>query len=330
MRENIQMKAVICTELGQPEVMQLKEVAKPVPRENEVLIKIYTSIVTVIDLNARRPIMNISPSRIRERRLGYYLAGEVEEIGTNVKRFKKGDRVFGGDVWSKGAYAEYKCTPAKKVRLLKPSTMTFEEAVAIPYGGGTALPFLREAGKIRRGHKVLIIGASGSIGTFAVQLARYFGAEVTGVCSTTGIDLVRSMGANRVIDYTQEDFTKNGRTYDIIFDTPAKYSYSDCKGSLTKNGRYLTTVPWPKDLLQMLWTSIASRKKAIFRPMGLRFASQKARDLAFLQDLSEKEKIKPAIDRVYPLEQIVEAHRYVENGHKKGNVIITVAHDNEA
>jgi NADPH:quinone reductase-like Zn-dependent oxidoreductase len=187
------------------------------------------------------------------------------------------------------------------------------------------LPFLRDVGKIRKGQKVLlIIGASGAIGTFAVQLAGYFEAEVSGVCSTADLDLVKSMGATQVIDYTQEDFTKNGQTYDIIFDTPAKSSFSKCKGSLTKNGKYLTTVPWPEVIMQMLWTSIASRKKAIFRPMGLRSASKKTKDLVFLNELVKAGKLKTVIDRVYPLEQIVEAHRYVEQGHKKGNVVITV------
>ena len=189
------------------------------------------------------------------------------------------------------------------------------------------MPFLRGVGKIKKGQRVLIIGASGSIGTYAVQLARYFGAEVTGVCSTDKIDLVKSLGATEVIDYTRDDFTINGKTYDIIFDTPANSSLSQCKESLTKNGRYLTTIPWPKIIIQMIWTLIASRKKAIFAPMGLRSSRKKIKDLVFLNKLFEAGEIKPVIDKVFPLDQIVEAHRYVETGHKKGNVVITVEHN---
>jgi NADPH:quinone reductase-like Zn-dependent oxidoreductase len=239
--------------------------------------------------------------------LGYYLAGEVEDAGKDVKRFKKGDRVFGGDVWSTGDYAEYKCMQEKKVRAIRPTNMNYEEAAILIYGGITALPFLREASHIRRGNRVLIIGAYGSIGTYAVQLARYFGAEFTGVCGSAGIELVKSLGASQVIDYTREDFTNSGQTYDVIFDTPAKYSFASCEKLLTKHGQYLTTVPWPRELLQMLWTSIASRKKAVFRPMGLRSAHQKAKDLAFLEELVEEGTLKPVIDRVFPLEQIAEA-----------------------
>jgi len=256
--------------------------------------------------------------------LGHYLAGEVEETGKDVKRFKKSDRVYGGDVWSVGAFAEYKCIPEKGVLVKIPTNLTFEEAATITYSGLTALPFLRDAGKIRKGQKVLIIGAFGSIGAYAVQLARHYGAEVTGVCSTGKIDLVKSIGASQVIDYFCDDFTKNGQTYDIIFDTPAKSSFARCKNSLTGHGRYLTTVPWPGEILQMLWTSVAGHKKGLFRPMGLRSTRKKTRDLAFLNELFSTGKIKPVIDRCYPLEQVVDAYRYVEKGHKKGNVVITM------
>lgn len=212
----------------------------------------------------------------------------------------------------------------KGVLEIKPSNITYEEAAALTYGGLTALSYLRDNGKVHKGHKVLIIGASGSIGSYAVQLARNFGAEVTGVCSTAGLDLIKSLGAATVIDYTREDFTKNGQTYDVIFDTPVKSSFSACKKSLTKNGRYLTTVPWPTVLLQMLWTSIASKKKAIFSAKGLKSARKKTQGLLILKDLVEVGKIKPVIDRIFPMEQIVEAHRYAEAEHKKGNIIITV------
>jgi NADPH:quinone reductase-like Zn-dependent oxidoreductase len=321
------MKAIVYTEYGPPTVLKLEEVAKPVPKINEVLIKIHASSVTAIDRGYQRTLGRNNSGKRRKHMLGYYLAGEVETVGKDVRRFKKGDRVYGGDVWSLGAYAEYKCVREKGVLVKIPTGITYEAAATLTYGGLTALPFLRDVGKIRKGQKVLIIGASGSIGTYAVQLARYFGAEVTGVCSTAKIDMVKSLGAIRVIDYTRDDFIKNGQTYDIIFDTPAKSSFSHCKGSLTKNGKYLTTVPWPGELLQMLWTLIASRKKAIFRPMGLRSALRKTRDLVFLSELVEAGKLKPVIDKSFPLEQIVEAHRYVEKGHKKGNVVITVGHN---
>ena len=318
------MKAIVCTKYGPPEVLQLKEIEKPNPRDNEVLITIHASSVTAVDIGYRRSLGHYGIGKTRKRMLGYYLAGEIEEVGKNVKRFKKGDQVYGGDVWSPGAYAEYKCIREKGVLEIKPSNITYDEAATLPYGGLTALPFLRDVGKVRKGQKVLIIGASGGIGTYAIQLARYFGVDVTGVCSTTGLDLVKSLGAAHVIDYTRDDFTKNGQTYDIIFDTPARSSFSRCKGSLTKNGKYLTTVPWPRTILQMLWTSVTGGKKAIFAPMGLRSARKKIKDLVFLNGLFEEGKIKSVIDRCYPLEQIVEAHRYVENGHKKGNVVITM------
>lgn len=214
--------------------------------------------------------------------------------------------------------------PEKGALALKPNNMPYDEAAAIPYSGLTALPFLRDKGKIRRGQKVLIYGASGAVGTSAVQLAKYFGAEVTGVCSTVNLELVRSLGADHVIDYTQNDFTKTGLTYDIIFDAVGKSSFSRCKGSLTKNGLYLTTMPGREDFLQMLWTSIAARKKVKGYATGLRSAQKKTKDLIFLKELIEAGKIRAVIDRRYNLDEIVEAHRYVEKGHKKGNVVIIV------
>jgi NADPH:quinone reductase-like Zn-dependent oxidoreductase len=207
---------------------------------------------------------------------------------------------------------------------LKPVNMSYEEAASVPNGALTALPFLRDTGRIRSGQNVLIYGASGSVGAAAVQLAKCFGAEVTGVCSTTNLEWVKSLGADQVIDYTQEDFTENGQTYDLIFDTVGKLAFSRSKGSLTENGVYLTTVPMPGAALQVLWTSIAGGKKAKFAATGLRSAAKKTQDLLFLKELIEAGKIKAVIDRRYPLEQIAEAHRYVEKGHKKGNVVITV------
>jgi NADPH:quinone reductase-like Zn-dependent oxidoreductase len=320
------MKVVQFEKFGPPEVLFLAETPQPVPGDNEVLIKIHAAALTAIDTVRLRPPGSLSGAKPRRSGLGYYLAGEVAAVGRAVTRFKKGDRVFGGDVWTTGAYAEFKCLPENKVGLIKPPQLTCAEAALLTYGGVTALPFLREVGRLRKGQKVLVIGASGAIGTCAVQLAGCFGAEVTGVCSSAGLDLVKSLGASQVIDYTREDFTHNGRTYDIIFDTPAKYSFSLCKGSLTPRGRYLTTVPWPKDLLAMLWTALAGRKKAIFRPMGLRSTRQKARDLAFLQELVAAGRIKPVIDRAFPLEQIVQAFHYAAESPKQGNIVITMHH----
>jgi NADPH:quinone reductase-like Zn-dependent oxidoreductase len=245
---------------------------------------------------------------------GNELAGEIESVGKNITQFKKGDKIF-GIVWETSfglANAEYICLPEKCVTI-KPANMTYEEAAAAPIGGLTALVLLRK-GKIQSGQKILIFGASGSVGTFAVQLARYFGAEVTGVCSTTNIELVKSLGAHKVIDYTKEDFTKNGQTYDIIFDAVMKSSFSQCKSSLIPKGVFIT-VDYP--LLQALWTSLLGGKKVIF---GI---ATKIEDLNFLKEHIDGGELKSVIDRYYPLEQTAEAHRYVEKGHKKGNVVIT-------
>ncbi len=318
------MKAVVYTNFGSPEVLRIEEVPKPVPRDNEVLVKIMASSVTAVDRGFRHYLRNNAAGELRKHRLGYYLAGKVEEVGNKITRFKKGDRVCGGDVWSVGALAEYKCIRENSVLVKIPAAMTYEEAAVLTYGGLTALPFLRDVAKVKPGKKVLVIGAAGSIGSYAVQLARYFGAEVTGVCRPEKTDLVKSLGAAQVIDYTRDDFTKNTQAYDVIFDTPAKSSFTHCKRALTKKGKYLTTVPWPRVLRQMLWTAIASRKKAIFAPMGLRSKRQKTKDLSVLVDLVIKGQIKPVIDKIYPMEQIVAAYQYVDQGLKQGNVVISI------
>jgi NADPH:quinone reductase-like Zn-dependent oxidoreductase len=258
--------------------------------------------------------------------LGFGLAGEIEAVGEGVKLYKEGDQVYGATSTSLGAHAEYLCLPEDGPVAIKPANMTYEEAVAVVEGGLTALPFLRDKANIQSGQKVLINGASGSIGTAAVQLARYFGAEVAGVCSTTNLELVKSLGADKVIDYTQEDFAKSGQTYDIIFDTIGKSSFSRCKGSLKQGGAYLTVSPTLAVIPQMLWTSRIGSKRAIIAFTGLRPANEKTEDLIFLRELIEAGEITAVIDRRYPLEQTAKAHRHVETGHKKGNVVITVEH----
>jgi len=328
----ILMKAIVYTKYGPPDVLQLKEVEKPTPKDNEVLIKVYATTVTKYECDQRSCtaptgfwlFMRIANGIRKPKKtiLGTELAGEIESVGKDVKRFKEGDQVFGFPPYgSFGTHAEYICMPEDGVVAIKPANMTYEEAAAVPQGALTALFFLRK-GNIQSGQKVLIFGASGGVGTAAVQLAKYFGAEVTGVCSTTKLELVKSLGADRVIDYTKEDFTKSGQTYDIIFDTVGKSSVSGCKRSLKKNGFYLlTTFGLPK-LVQILWLSMTSSKKVYF---GL--LQERTEDLIFLKELIEAGKIKSVIDRTYPLEQMIEAHRYVETGDKKGNVVITVEHN---
>jgi NADPH:quinone reductase-like Zn-dependent oxidoreductase len=323
------VKAIVYTKYGPPDVLQLTEVEKPTPKDNELLLRIKATAVTSTDCTFRRGDQWSARSftgftRPKYPILGDVLAGEIEAVGQDVTRFKPGDQVFGSAGAGLGAYAEYICLPEDGALAIKPANLTDEEAVAIYDGVLTALPFLREKGNIQSGQKVLINGASGSIGTAAVQLARVFGAEVTGVCSTANVELVKSLGADRVIDYTQADFTKSGQRWDLIFDTVGKSSFSRCKSSLTSNGIYLTTVISLSILLQMLWTSMVGSKKAVITFAGLRSASEKAEDLNFLKELVEAGKIKPVIDRSYPLEQTAEAHRYVDKGHKKGNVVITI------
>lgn len=317
------MKAIVYTKFGPPEVLHLKEVEKPTPKAHEVLIKIHATTVVKED-----PDMRASPGangllKPRHPILGQELAGDVAAVGSQVTRFQPGDPVYGMGFF--GAYAEYTCLPEDGALARKPANLSYAEAAGIPNGALTALPFLRDKGKIQPDQSVLIYGASGSVGTAAVQLARCFGAEVTGVCSTANLEWVRSLGAEWVIDYTQEDFARSGKRYDIIFDTVGKCSYASCKGSLADEGIFLTTVPTPAAMLQVIWPARAGGGRVKFVAAGLRPAREKNKDLAFLTELIEAGQLKAAIDRVYPLEQIVEAHRYVAQGHKKGNVVITVA-----
>jgi NADPH:quinone reductase-like Zn-dependent oxidoreductase len=325
------MKAIVCTKFGPPDVLQLQEVAKPAPKDNEVLIRIYVTTVTAADCELRSlkfPLLLQLLARIgfgfrgpRKKILGQELAGEIEAVGKEVTRFRKGDQVFGWSGLRLGAYAEYTCLPEDGVLDIKPSNMTYEEAAVLPVGGLDAVHFLRK-GHIQSGQKVLINGAGGSIGTFAVQLARYFGAEVTAVDSTGKLDMLRSIGADQVIDYTQADFTKSGETYDVIFDVVGKSSFTRSVRSLTHNGRYLLGNSRLSQRVRGQWTSRRSSKQVIL--WAARTASEYTEDFKFLTELIEAGKIHSVIDRCYPLEQTAEAHRYVDTGHKKGNVVITV------
>jgi NADPH:quinone reductase-like Zn-dependent oxidoreductase len=328
------MKTIVYTAYGSPDVLQLKEVEKPAPKDNEVLIKIFATTVTATESTFRKgePFFSrLFTGLIRPKitTLGEEFAGEIEAAGKDVKLFKKGDQVFGTAGPGFGANAEYICLPEDGVLAIKPTNMTYEEAASSCDGILTALPFLRDKGNIQSGQKVLINGASGSVGAAAVQLAKYFGAEVSAVCSTTNLEMVKSLGADKAIDYTKEDFTKSGETYDIIFDTVGKTSFSRCKSSLEQKGIFLEAGIGLAILPQVLWTSMIGSKKAMIAATGLRPASERTKDLIFLKQLMEAGKIKPVIDRRYPLEQVVEAHRYVDKGHKKGNVVITVEHNNK-
>ena len=327
------MKAIVWTKYGPPDVLQLKEIEKPTPKDNEVLIRIYATTVTAGDCEMRRlkfPFFLSFPMRLyiglqrptRIKIMGQEFAGEIEAIGKAVKRFKEGDQVFGTTGFGFGVYAEYKCLPEEpKMGVLasKPINITFEEAAAVPIGGLEALHFLRQ-GNIQNGQKVLIIGAGGSIGTFAVQLAKYFGADVTGMDSSMKLVMLRSIGADHVSDYTLEDLTRSAETYDVIFDVMGKSSFSDSVRSLKPNGRYLLGNPGLSQMVWGRWTSMRSSKKVIIGA-----ANQRTEDLLYLKGLIEAGKIKPVVDRCYPMEQIAEAHRYIETGQKKGNVVITVA-----
>jgi NADPH:quinone reductase-like Zn-dependent oxidoreductase len=328
------VKAIIWTRYGPPDVLELREVEKPAPKDHEVLIKVRATTATAGDCEMRSlrfPLYLSLPMRAfvglrrptRVTTLGMELAGEIESIGKDVKLFRKGDQVFGITGLSFGTYAEYMClpeAPEEGALAAKPANLSYEEAAAVPVGGLEALHYLRKA-RIQSGEEVLVNGAGGTIGTFAVQLAKYFGAEVTGVDSTGKLDMLRSIGADHVIDYTQEDFTRSGKTYGVIFDVVGKSSYSRSIRSLKENGRYLLANPGLSDRVRGPWTSKRSSKRVV-----IGYASSKTEDLVFLRELIEVGTIRPIIDRCYPLEQTAEAHRYVEKGGKKGNVVITVEH----
>lgn len=323
------MKAIVYHTYGSPDVLRLEEVEKPTPKDNEVLIRVYATTVTATDCTFRqgKPLISrLYTGLVKPKHtiLGDEFAGVIETKGKDVTCFKEGDPVFGTCTGS-GAYTEYLCLPEEGATLaIKPANLTYEEAAACTDGPLTALPFLRDTGKIQSGQKILINGASGSVGTFAVQLAKHFGAEVTGVCSTANLDMVKSLGADTVIDYTKEDFTQRSGTYDIIFDTVGKVSFSRCKKSLKPKGVFLETTIVSAILPQVVWTSMVGSKKLLIAATGLRPGSERTKDLIFLRELMETGKLKPVIDRRYPFEQMAEAHRYVDKGHKKGNVVISL------
>lgn len=306
------MKAIVITGSGKPEVLEIREVEKPTPRDNEMLVRVHASTVTIGDVILRKmprfvmgPMMTIMGFKMKKI-AGHELAGTVEAVGKDIGSFRTGDQIFGTTTGLRcGANAEYVCIPEEGGRGMvgrKPANLSFGEAAAVPIGGITALQILRSA-NIEKGDKVLIYGASGSVGTYAVQLAKYYGAYVTGVCSGGNLDLVRSIGADEVIDYTKEDFRKNGKTYDVVFDTVRKIKRSSCRKSLGKNGVFISS-----------WSPTKESNE----------------DLVLLKDLVEAGKVRPVIDRTYPLEEVVEAHRYVDKGRKRGNVVITVVGDDSA
>ncbi|AYE50250.1 NAD(P)-dependent alcohol dehydrogenase [Priestia megaterium NCT-2] len=302
------MKAMVCTKYGKPDVLQLEEVEKPIPKENEILVKIHATTVTSGDCRVRSfnsPLLLWLPMRIvlglrkpRKSILGVELAGEVEDVGKNVTRFKKGDQLFAMTGMKFGGYAEYICLPEKGTIAVKPENVTHEEAASISFGGTTALHFFRK-GNIQAGQKVLIYGASGAVGTAAVQLASYYGAEVTGVCSAKNSELVKSLGADYVVDYQNEDFNKKEERYNLIFDAIGKITKNQCKGALALNGRFVSVE-------------------------GQGIAKVQTKDLLLLKKLMEEGQIKSVIDRCYSLEQVPEAHEYVETGHKIGSVVVTL------
>ena len=325
------MKAIVYERYGPPEVLELMEVAKPTPKHNEVLIKTHATTVTSADWRVRslevplgfRLIVRLvfGISKPKQPILGSELAGVIESIGKDVAKFKVGDQVFAFSDASMGCHAEYKCMPQEGAVVLKPPSLSYDEAAALSFGGTTALDFLR-IGKLHSGEKVLVNGASGGVGTAAVQLAKYFGADVTGVCSTANMELVRSLGARHVIDYTKEDFTQNGETYDVIMDTVGNAPFSRSRDSLKAGGRLLMVLAGLPDMLRIPWVLVTSSKKVIAGPVAVR-----AEDLRFLAGLAEAGEFRPVIDRRYPFEQIAQAHSYVDTGRKKGNVIITLERD---
>jgi NADPH2:quinone reductase len=320
------MKAMIFKKYGTPDVLFASTLKKPEPTKHEVLIKVMATTVTAADCLMRRGetlssriMLGLSGPRKKFQTLGLELSGRIESIGKEVSRFKVGDEVFAFRGFGTGCYAEYKCMSENASVSLKPENMNFTEAASVVDGATTALHFLKEKTKLQKGQHILINGASGSIGTFAVQLAKYFGAEVTGVCSTKNMEYVKSLGADKVIDYTKQDFAHTGETYDVIFDTVGKSSFTHCKPALKNGGKYVVTVMTLRRLIQSTLTKFVGNKKVIFA-MSL----NKTKELEFIRDLIEKGHLKTYIDRQYSFNELPEAHAYVDKGHKKGNIVVEI------
>jgi NADPH:quinone reductase-like Zn-dependent oxidoreductase len=322
------MKAVQCKKYGGPEVLYIKEMERPAPKDNEVLIRIRATVAAPADSAFRKgdpAIARLFTGLLYPKQIpGDVLAGTIEAVGKDVTRFKVGDGIYGSSGAKFGANAEYITLAETEAIFEKPRNVSFEEAAAISEGAITALPFLRDSGKIKKGDRVLLIGASGGVGVYAVQLAKHFGAHVTGVCGPNNQDLVCSLGADRVIDYTTTDYLAAGNFYRIIFDAVGKSTFSRCKKALLPGGVYMTTVPTGSVMVHMLLSSIGGKKKAVFSATGLRKPADKNNDLAILRGLIEKGTLKPVIDRSYTLDQIADAHRYVDTGHKRGSVVVRV------
>ena len=325
------MKAVVYEKYGSPDMLELREVEQPKPQAGQVLVRIEATTVTLVDCEFRAGNPAVARlytglTRPKNPILGTEFAGTIEAVGPGVTRFAVGDRVFGASDEGFGTHAEYVCLSQDGALATLPETMSMAEGAGMSNGALTALPFLRDHAKVRPGDKVLIIGASGSIGTHAVQLAKELGAEVTAVCSTPNVALVKSLGADRVIDRTTEDFTRGDERYDVIFDTVGKSSFSRCKPVLTKRGAYLTTVLSAGALFFTLWTKLFGGKKAMFAATGLRSSAEKSADLEYLEQLVEAGKLRVVIDSHYPLSRIADAHRHVDAGRKRGNLIIDIEH----
>jgi NADPH:quinone reductase-like Zn-dependent oxidoreductase len=320
------MQAVICPKYGPPDVLQVREVARPVPKENELLVKVHAATVGPADIAFLRadPFIVRFFSGFFKPKMpipGTSFAGRVEEVGAGVRQFQRGDPVFGSTVMAQSSFADYLCVPADGAVAIVPPNISYVQAAGICDGGTTALTFLRDKAHVRSGQRVLINGASGAVGTWAVQLAKHYGAEVTGVCSGANAALVQALGADQVVDYTQEDFTRSGQSWDVIFDAVGKSSFSRCKRVLTAQGVYLMTVPTAAIMVQAAWTARSSGKKAIFAATGLTLTRER---LDYLAKLLAEGKVRPVIDRSYSLAEVVEACRYVEKGHKKGDVVLAM------
>jgi len=326
--KNKEMKASVSIMYGTPEVFKIENVTKPVPKHNEVLVRVYAATVTGSDIMMRigKPYVGrlyLGLFKPKTTILGFDFAGEIVERGKGVTSFKVGDKVFGGTT-ALGCYAEYTCVNVDDVITTIPENINYQSAAPVSGSAITVMNFLKGLAKIKAGDKLLINGASGSLGTYAVQIAKYFGAEVTGVCSSTNMKMVKELGADFVIDYTSEDFTKNGKQYDIIFDTVGKITFSSCKNSLTEKGIYLSSVISIALLFQMMKTSLFGKKKVKFSSTGMLRAKERLNYFLELKEMLKAEKIKTVIDTSYPLSQMCDAHKYVEKGHKKGNVLIEI------